>query len=364
MESGNSGADAGLTVPWRLDVELDVFERTRVERFGRYGAVTRYRTVTTDRLERSVIYAQARRRRRSAASVDLTLGTAPPMGIGTDGMMTHFMLKAVEGGLDVVLFGPERVRRQLPGHADRVREVVSNISLPGSAHALHLIADEVARAHATDLTHMLWSGVSLGALKGILFNVLAPTHGRVMVYSHYAAPVCPDPVQPPTDREYRRWKMQQLGSVARVTSELMWNDLRKNAFPIHFDVMRLIRPTLTAHYGRSAPLGGGGAKRLCVPEWQKEVTSGVAGLAAHLLPEGRLTTFELFEGDGSADSWRKKLAAPITAGTTVVTVHPRPHGDAVRLSLQRRRLAYLTTVMKAIDSGTPVEELTHPAGST
>jgi hypothetical protein len=145
-----------------------------------------------------------------------------------------------------------------------------------------------------------------------------------------------------------------------MSSELMWKDLRDRSFPIHLDVLRVLRPPLSAHYGRS--VSPSGQRRLCVHEWQREVTSGVVGHAAELLPAGRLTTFELFAGDGFESSWRQRLAAPIAAGTTRVIVEAGRHSDAVRLSAQRRRAGFMRSVIESLDSGTPIDELVHPAG--
>jgi hypothetical protein len=44
-----------------------------------------------------------------------------------------------------------------------------------------------------------------------------------------------------------------------------------------------------------------------------------------------------------------------------VIFDPGLHSDAIRLSLQRRRARYFSKVVAAIDSGTPLDALTHPA---
>lgn len=347
--------------PWSFDTTLVACDRRQRKNLPRYGTVTRYRTVMSDDIERDVIYGQALDRLKPAArSVDLTMGTAPPLSLGNEGMVMHFLLKSLEMGIDAVIFGPERTRHDQPMSRDESREMARRISLPSSAHAAHAIADRLGESTGGDLSTMLWAGISLGSLKGILFGALAPARNRTMAYSHFVAPVCPNPMEPPTDEEYRRWMRSEMGAMARVSAELMWKDVRKRTFSVHPDVLRMVRPGLIARYARSMPRSR--VFRPFTAEWRNAVASGVAGIGATWLPTSRLATFELFDGDEGAPAgeWQEKLAPHLAAGTTKIVINRGRHADSTRLSFQKRRARAIKSVISAIYAGVPVDELVHP----
>jgi hypothetical protein len=282
------------------------------------------------------------------------------LSMGTEGMMMHFLLKSMEMGVDGLIFGPEDARRDQEAFPERLSALASHVSLAASAHAAHEIADRLATESGSGLAHLLWTGMSLGALKGILFAAMAPTRDRTVVYSHFVTPVCPEPVPPPTDQEYRRFVWGELGTMARLTAELMWKDFSDRTFRIHEDVARLVRPGLLPRYARSMPWSR--SSTLFAQEWRRAVASGAGGAAAAQLPPERLTTFELFDRDVGApiDVWRQKLQRQIEAGTTRVLIHHGRHGDAARLSFQRRRAQAIRFIVDEIYAGRPVDELIHP----
>src|ERR1700736_808359 len=129
----------GVAVPWSFDSDLVGFEKVREKNLPRYGTVAWYRSVMSDGIEREVIHGRALDARKpSGRSADLTIGTAPPLSLGPEGMTMHFLLKSMEMGVDVVVFGPERSRADRRLDADGRRRIASQVSLPNSAHACHL----------------------------------------------------------------------------------------------------------------------------------------------------------------------------------------------------------------------------------
>ncbi len=341
--------------------ELIGLELTRRRNFARYGTVTRFRTMMSDGIEREVIHAQAlARTKASIRSVDLTIGTAPPLGAGPDGMIMHFLLKSMEAGIDGIAFGPERSRSDLKlGPADRAL-IATRLSLPNSAHAAHAVAARLAAEQGVDLSHMLWNGISLGAVKGIAFATLAPTYQRTMVYSHFVAPICPNPEPVASKRDVRRFMIGELGAMFRSTAELMMSDLGNRRLRVHADVARMLGPGLMSRYAKSTPRDS--VTRTFAEAWRIAVVSGDAGTMGNRLPLDRLTTFELFDRDqGSpSDAWREKLDRQISAGTTRVVLSRGRHSDAARLSFQRKRARALADIIYQVNAGIPVAELAHP----
>src|SRR5688572_24961078 len=102
-EMADRTARSGVAVRRDSTAELIGFKLTRRQNLARYGTVTRFRTTMSDGIEREVIHAQALARTKAPTrSVDLTIGTAPPLGTGPEGMIMHFLLKSVEAGIDGV----------------------------------------------------------------------------------------------------------------------------------------------------------------------------------------------------------------------------------------------------------------------
>jgi hypothetical protein len=76
---------------WRPNTSLVAFVNTRRTNLRQYGTVTRYAATMSDGTEREVLHGQALERRTPATrSVDLTMGTAPPLSLGPEGMVMHF----------------------------------------------------------------------------------------------------------------------------------------------------------------------------------------------------------------------------------------------------------------------------------
>jgi hypothetical protein len=348
---------------WRPDTSLVAFANTRRTNLRQYGTVTRYAAIMSDDSEREVIHGQALERHKPATrSVDLTMGTAPPLSLGPEGMVMHFLLKMMEMGVDGIVFGPERSRTDLSLDDTELRKIAGQISFPSSAHAAHLVADRLAVESSTDLSHMLWTGVSLGAMKGIMFSALAPERKRTMVYCHFVVPVAPNPIPSPTPEELRRFQRREFGGLMRLSGELLWHDVRDRTVRIHENVLRASGPGLLWRYARSAP--GGRVFRIFTEAWREAVVSGDAGRAAVALPIDRLTTFELFETDegGSPEEWREKLQRQLDSGAARLVIKKGRHTDALRLSHQRGRARAIKAIVRAVHAGTPVVELEHPFG--
>jgi hypothetical protein len=345
------------------DGSLVEFVRTRRTNLRHYGTVTRYAAITSDGTEREVIHGQALERSASATrSVDLTIGTAPPLSLGPEGLVMHFLLKVMEMGVDGLVFGPERSRSDVALDEAEVGEIARRISFASSARAAHLVADRLAVEASTDLSHMLWTGVSLGAMKGIMFSALARERKRTMVYGHFVVPVAPNPIPSPTPAELRQFQWGEFGALIRLSGDLLWHDVRDRTLRIHENVARVSRPGLLWRYARSVPREQ--VFRVFAAAWRDAVVSGEAGRAAVTLPVDRLTTFELFDRDegGSPDEWREKLRHQLDGGATRLVVKRGRHTDALRLSHQQERARAIKAVVGAVQAGTPVEQLEHPVG--
>jgi hypothetical protein len=339
------------------DIELvDVELRRRTNHRGR-GTISRYRITTDDDLEREIIYGQSTSR-RAGKSVPVTIGTAPPLSLGPDGLMMHFLLKSMESGLDGIVFGPERSRRGI-SDVDEVRALASRVSFPRTAHVSHLICDRLATSG--DLRHMLWTGTSLGAMKGIAFAAHAPGRGRQMLYSHFVVPAGPYPQASPTERDLRRFNRGQLGAMMRMSTELLAHDIQRRMFSINGNVVRAMRPGLTVRYARSIPSDS--VSNIFTAGWRDAVVSGDAGVAATRLPGDRLATFELFDRDeaGPVDEWTRRLEGKLGAAIRIVVKHGR-HTDALRIPHQTDRAHRIGRVMRQIHDGVPLDELIHPYG--
>jgi hypothetical protein len=243
---------------------------------------------------------------------------------------------------------------------DDSAQIATGLSLSNSAHAAHTIADRLGAEQGVDLSHMLWNGISLGAVKGIAFATLAPTYQRTMVYSHFVAPVCPNPEPVPTKRDVRRFMIGELGAMFRGTTELMMSDMMNRRPGVHADVARMIGPGLMSRYAKSAPRDR--VTRTFAEAWRLAVVSGDAGTMGNRLPLDRLTTFELFDRDQGSppDAWREKLDPQISAGTTRVVLLRGRHSDAARLSFQRKRARAIADIIDQVNAGVPVAEIDHP----
>ncbi|MET0144900.1 MAG: hypothetical protein ABW328_08965 [Ilumatobacteraceae bacterium] len=327
------------------------------------GTVTRYRATTSDGLEREIVHGQVRPAFRPAArSADLTVGTAAPLSVGPDGMMMHLLLRTMDLGVDVVVFGPERgPSDQHIGREERQR-LAGQLSLPRSAVAAHVIADRLAAETGSDMSTMLWTGISLGAIKGILFAALAPRHGRALAYGHFTVPVCPQPMDAPDDRQMRRYVFGELGAMFRASGELAWKDMRDRSLAMPANVMRVAQPGLLTRYLRSAPQGS--EFKMFTSAWQQVIVNGDVGIAAAGLPRDRPTTYELFDRDNGnpPDVWTRVLADQTAEGSARIVIRHGRHSDAVRLSHQRWRGVLLRRVIDQVHCGTPPDQITHPLG--
>jgi hypothetical protein len=335
------------------------FERTRSTNHARYGTITRYRVVTADGMEREIIHGQTLAKHRSPKqSADLTIGTAPPLSLGPEGIVMHFLLKSMEAGIDGIVFGPERSRSDVTDEAE-IRSIAATITFRSGAAANHRVCDRLAEQASTDLSTMMWTGVSLGAMKGITFAAMAPERGRTMVYSQFVVPACPNPQALPTEAELKRFQRDELGAMARLSAELLAHDMRDRMFQLNTSVARSIRPGLLMRYARSMPRDS--VSRIFTEGWRAAVVSGDAGTAASKLPTNRLATFELFDHDdaGTVEAWRHKLAG-VLGDSIRVTVKRGHHTDSLRLSHQQDRARHIGRLIRAVRAGTPVDELVHP----
>jgi hypothetical protein len=209
---------------------------------------------------------------------------------------------------------------------------------------------------------MLWAGVSLGAMKGIAFSAMAPARKRAVVYGHFVVPVAPNPVPAPSAADLRRFQRREVGAVMRLSTELLWHDVRDRTLRIHENVVRAMGPGLMLRYVRSIPRDR--VFRIFTEAWRDAVITGDAGSTAMTLPSDRLFTFELFDKDdgGSPLEWTPKLRRQMETGNTRVVVRRGRHTDALRLSHQRRRADALKAIVRSVHQGTPVAELKHPLG--
>ena len=343
---------------WNPQVELVDLPITRRTEHGRFGTITRYRAEMSDGTVREIIHGRARPRRSSTTpAVHLTIGTAPPLSLGPEGIVMHFLLKSMESGLDGIVFGPEACRTHHDEH--EARAIARNVSFPASAHVAHLVCDRLAGETSTDLSHMLWTGVSLGAMKGISFAALAPFHGRTMVYSQFVVPAAPNPRPLPDADELRRFQRSELGAMARLSAELLAHDMRDRMFRINQNVLRAMRPGLMYRYAQSMPRDS--ISRIFTEAWRAAVCSGDAGVAAAALPRDRMATFELFDHDeaGPVAEWRSILDGVLGDDVRLVVKHGR-HTDALRLSNQQDRARHIGAVLREIRNGAGIDDLHHP----
>jgi pimeloyl-ACP methyl ester carboxylesterase len=353
--AGSSRGD--LERRWSPQVALTSVAVTRRTNHRNFGTVTRYAVTTDDGVELEVIHGQSSVRRD--LPVHLTIGTAPPLSLGPEGLIMHFLLKSMETGLDGIAFGPERAERTRD--VDAIRACAGQMSFPRTAHVSHLVCDRLAAMTSTDLGHMLWTGVSLGAMKGMAFAAFAPERDRRMVYSQFVVPVCPFPEPLPSAEELRRFSRGELGAMVRLSSGLVAHDMRRRMFSVNPNVLRAVRPGLMARYARSMPRDS--VSSIFTEAWRTAVVSGDGGVAATRLPADRLATFELFDHDegGRADAWRLRLEGKLGGSIRVIVKRGR-HTDAMRLSNQTSRARHIGRVLRQLRDGVPVEELSHPYG--
>jgi hypothetical protein len=272
----------------------------------------------------------------------------------------HFLLKSMEVGIDGIVFGPERSAADV-ANGDEIRRLASGLSFHATAHAAHLVCDRLATDTSAPLQTMLWTGVSLGAMKGIAFASLAPSRGRTMAYSHFVVPASPFPRAVPTVEESRRFTRTELGAMMRLSSELIAHDMRSRMFQVNQNVARAARPGLMWRYARSVRRDS--VSSIFTDGWRTAVVSGEAGVAATRLPRERLATFELFDRDdaGPVDVWRERLGAAVGDKLRVVVKRGR-HTDAMRLSHQIDRSRRIRSIVRQINDGVPVDDLRHPYG--
>ena len=185
----------GLGDRWAPTVGLDDVLLTRRTEHARFGSISRYSVTTDDGMEREVIHGRSSVT-KPGSPFRLTIGTAPPLSLGPEGVVMHFLMKSMEAGLDGIVFGPERSHRDVTDPGE-MHALASTFTFARTAHVSHLVCDHLAATTSSDLEHMLWTGVSLGAMKGIAFGAFAPSRGRRMVYSQFVVPVCPYPDRTP-----------------------------------------------------------------------------------------------------------------------------------------------------------------------
>ena len=151
-----------------------------------------------------------------------------------------------------------------------------------------------------------------------------------------------------------------MGALLRLSTELVWHDVRDRTWRIHQNVVRAMGPGLMMRYARSMPRDR--VFRMFTEAWRDAVITGDAGTEAMALPTDRLFTFELFDKDGGGlpNDWMPKLRSQLETGNTHVVVRHGRHTDALRLSHQRGRARALKTIVQAVHRGTPVDELVHP----
>lgn len=347
----------GLGAHWAPTVGLvDVAQIRRTEH-PRFGTISRYSVTSSDGIEREVIHGRTAVV-KSGTPFRLTIGTAPPLSLGPEGVVMHFLMKSMEAGLDGIVFGPERSHPDITDH-DEMRRLASTLTFAGSAHVSHLVCDHLAATTSTDLDHMLWTGVSLGAMKGIAFAAFAPSRGRRMVYSHFVVPVCPYPIDRPSDDELKRFNRSEFGAMVRLSTELLAHDMRSRMFRLNKNVARALRPGLVVRYARSVPRDS--VSNIFTAGWRDAVVSGDAGVAATRLPKGDLTTFELFDLDEgyTTQDWTRRLGDRLGDRIRIVERHGR-HTDALRLSHQNDRGRHLGRLMRDVRAGVPLDELSHP----
>lgn len=344
---------------WDPDVAVIDVTLTRRTNHRRLGTISRYRMTTDDDLEREVIHGQSSS--GTGSPVQLTVGTAPPLSLGPDGLVMHFLLKSMGSGLDGIVFGPERSRRGITG-VEEIRHLAGQVSFPRTAHVSHLVCDRLAAETSTDLDHLLWTGTSLGAMKGITFAAFAPGRGRQMVYSHFIVPAAPYPQASPTPQQLRRFQRRELGAMMRLSTELLAHDLQRRMFRINGNVVRAMRPGLVVRYARSVP--NDSVSNVFTAGWRDAVVSGDAGVAATQLPADRLATFELFDRDeaGPVDAWTQLLGDQVGEAIRIVIKHGR-HTDALRIPHQTDRARRIQRLLREIRDGVPLDELTHPYAS-
>ena len=270
----------------------------------------------------------------------------------------HFLLKSMESGLDGIVFGPERSRQGI-ADVERIRALAGQVSFARTAQVSHSVCDWLAAETSADLQYMLWTGASLGAMKGIAFAASAPQRGRRMVYSHFVVPAAPYPQQSPTERELRRFNRGQLGAMMRLSTELLAHDIQRRMFSVNGNVMRAMRPGLVVRYAQSMPSDS--VSSIFTAGWRDAVVTGDAGVAATQLPADRLATFELFDRDeaGPVDQWTDRLDGKVGQAIRIVVKHGR-HTDALRISHQTDRARRMGRLVHQIRDGVPLDQLNHP----
>jgi len=342
---------------WSPSAGLSSVERLRNTNHRDFGTVTRYRVVSDEGLQREVIHGRSTAAREGSL-IHLTVGTAPALSLGPEGPIMHGLLKTMEAGLDGLVFGPER---SAPGidDTDEIARLADGLTFAASAHVAHLICDHLTKTTSIDLGHMFWTGVSLGAMKGLVFAALAPERGRTMVHSQFIVPVCPFPRERPDEDEVRRFERDEMGAIVRLGAELLAHDVRSRMFGLNWSVAKAVRPGLTARYARAQLRDDESA--VFTEGWRMQAVSGDSGVAAAHLPLDRLATFELFDLDEGYDTgeWERRLAHHLGDRIRIIERHGR-HSDAMRLRYQRERGRRIGRVARQIRAGVPIAELTHP----
>lgn len=347
----------GLGDRWAPSTRLDAVELNRRTDHRRFGSISRYSVTTDDGMEREVIHGRS--------SVDkpgtpfpLTIGTAPPLSLGPEGIVMHFLMKSMEAGLDGIVFGPERSHPDISDR-DEIEALAAQVSFARTAHVSHLVCDHLAESESTDLGNMLWTGVSLGAIKGIAFSAFAPKRSRKMLYSHFVVPVCPFPIDAPSDEELKRFTRSELGAMMRLSAEVLAHDVRSRVFRLNQNVLKAVRPGLSLRYAQSVPRDS--VSNIFTAGWRDAVVTGDAGVAATQLSSDDLATFELFDGDDgyTTEAWQERLSGVLGDRVRIIERGGR-HTDAMRLSHQNDRGRHLGRMLRQLRAGTSVDELTHP----
>jgi hypothetical protein len=381
-------SDNGISRPnWQFGNSIVYFRRTGQQNLPPYGTVTAYAVGMTDGTERVLIHGQSLTRPPMSSIEPLTIATTPSLSLGPEGISMHFMLTMMKQGVDGILFGPERARKDLGMGEDGQREVASRLSLPSSADAMHKMADRLAEERGIDLGSLLWGGISLGAIKGLAFAALGPDHNRRISYGHFAVPVRPNPAPVPTEREFRRFALAEAPATLRFAGGVVLRDIRKarqqmradlrrhrqpaelmrdmvNPLRLHMDIARMLVPGgLARHYAHSFPRDP--EFKIFTLGWLRAIATGDAGVAAQHLPLDQMFTLELFNQDqgGTYAEWAEKTTLQRAAGSTYVIEEQGKHSDALNLAHQQKRAGWLKSVIRRLQAGVPIEEIAHPLAS-
>lgn len=343
---------------WQPRVEVDGFLQASRTNHRGYGTITRYSVMTDDGMEREVIHGRSAPANAGRLGPTLTVGTAPPLSLGPEGLTMHFLMKSMAAGVDGIVFGPERTPLDVKDR-DAMAVTAGLVSFPRFGVVAHDICDRITAHDGVDLDHMLWNGVSLGAMKGIAFAAAASLRNRRVIYSQFVAPAGPNPMEQPTNAQLRRFQRSEMGGMLRLSGELMAHDIGKQMLRLNFNVARATQPGLMMRYARSMPTDR--VSNVFTAAWRNAVISGDAGVIANELPVDQLATFELYDRDEASNpsGWAPRLEHVVSDRIRIVVRHGH-HVDALRLGNQADRARRIGYVVRQVRRGVGVDELTHP----